>query len=52
MKAIIEIYAKLIKSGKKTIDDVPEKDRTDVEAAFADLYKTNIVNETAEANNE
>ena len=32
MKAIIEIYAKLIKSGKKTIDDVPEKDKMDVQS--------------------
>ena len=47
MKAIIEIYAKLIKSGKKTIDDVPEKDKMDVESAFADLY----INETVETNN-
>ena len=47
MKAIIEIYAKLIKSGKKTIDDVPEKDKIDVETALADLYK----NETVETNN-
>lgn len=47
MKAIIEIYAKLIKSGKKTIDDVPEKDRQDVEAALAELY----INETVETNN-
>ena len=47
MKAIIEIYAKLIKSGKKTIDDVPEKDRQDVETALAELYKY----ETVETNN-
>ena len=52
MKAIIEIYAKLIKSGKKTIDDVPEKDKFDVETALAELYNTNIINETAETNNE
>ena len=47
MKAIIEIYAKLIKSGKKTIDDVPEKDKQDVETALAELY----INETVETNN-
>ena len=52
MKAVARIYAKLIKSGEKTIEDVPEKDRLDVETALADLYITSTVNETAETNNE
>lgn len=51
MKAIIKIYAKLIKSGEKTIDEVPEKDRLDVETALADLNKISETNETVEANN-
>jgi predicted transcriptional regulator len=52
MKAIIKIYAKLIKSGEKTIDEVPEKDRLDVETALADLNKISETNETVETNNE
>ena len=47
MRAIIKIYATLINTGIKTIDDVPEKDRQDVEAALAELY----INETVETNN-
>ena len=52
MKAIIKIYAKLIKSGEKTIDEVPEKDRLDVETALADLNKISETNETVEENND
>ena len=47
MRAIIKIYATLINAGIKTIDDVPEKDRQDVETALAELYKY----ETVETNN-
>ena len=31
------IYAKLIKSGKKTIDDVPEKIRSEVERLLQEM---------------
>ena len=47
MKAIIKIYATLIKAGVKTIDDVPEKDKQDVETALAELCE----NETVQTNN-
>ena len=47
MKAVARIYAKLIKSGEKTIEDVPEKDRQDVEVALAELCEY----ETVETNN-
>ena len=39
MKAIINIYVKLIQKGIKTIEDVPEIDRQDVITALADLDK-------------
>ena len=47
MRAIIKIYATLINAGIKTIDDVPAKDRQDVETALAELYKY----ETVKTNN-
>lgn len=52
MKAVARIYATLIKAGIKTIDDVPEKDRLDVETALAELNKISETNETVEANND
>jgi hypothetical protein len=42
MSAIIKIYARRINRGEITIDDVPEKIRDDVRAAYKELYGESI----------
>ena len=43
MSAMFKIYAKLIKNGEKSIEDVPERIRTDVQKELDSLNnKSNI----------